>query len=289
MKLPEGWQESLIETNGVRLHVVTAGNPGGKPVVLLHGFPEFWYGWRRQIPALAAAGYRVIVPDQRGYNLSEVPKGVRAYRSEELVADVLGLLDHFGYERVRLAGHDWGAAVAWSLAIHHPDRLEKLAILNVPHTDVMWQTIRSSPRQLLKSWYIGFFQIPGLADGLLRMGNFAGAVRLLRSSGRAGTFSEADLEEYRQAWNNSVGLTGMINWYRAAVRYRSHSSVDRRVHVPVLILWGRRDVALSAGMAQGSLELCDDGRLVYFDDATHWVQHNAAQAVNRELIAFFGK
>ena len=287
MNLPAGWEERMIATNGVRLHVVTAGDPGGRPVVLLHGFPEFWYGWRHQIPALAAAGYRVIVPDQRGYNLSDVPKGAAAYRTETLVNDVLGLLDHFGCGRVRLAGHDWGAAVAWSLAIRHPERLEKLAILNVPHPDVMWRTIRSSPRQMLKSWYIGFFQVPGLADGLLRMGQFAGARRVLRASGGPATFSEADLDEYRRAWANSGGLAGMIGWYRAAVRFRAQTAGDRRVHVPVLILWGRRDVALGAGMAQRSLELCDDGRLVYFDGATHWVQHDAAYEVNREMIAFF--
>jgi len=282
-----GCASEFVTANGVRLHVVTAGDPKGKPVVLLHGFPEFWYGWRHQVPALAEAGFRLLVPDQRGYNLSERPKAACAYRLEELVGDVLGLLDYYGCERVCLAGHDWGAAVAWSLAMNFPSRLERLAILNVPHPAVMAEFVRKSPRQMLKSWYIAFFQIPGLADRLLRLGNYAAASRLLTSSGKTGTFSPDDIAEYKQAWSNSGGLTGSIDWYRAVVRYPFPVPDDLRVRVPVLVLWGKRDIALSAGMAERSLELSADGRLVYYENATHWVQHDEAEAVNRELIAFF--
>lgn len=280
---------NFVEVNGVRLHVASAGPPDGKPLVLLHGFPEFWYGWRHQIPALAEAGFRLIVPDQRGYNLSSVPKEVRAYGMDELVGDVIGLLDHFGLDRVGLVGHDWGAAVAWSAALAHPGRIRRLAILNVPHPAVMRSALRKSGRQMMKSWYIAFFQIPGLADGLMRLGDFAGAVRLLRSSGKPGTFSDQELEEYRRAWANSSGLTGMINWYRAALRTRSKLRAGVRVGVPTLILWGRQDAALGAELAQASLRLCRDGRLIYFDTASHWVQHDEAQAVNRALIGFLNE
>ncbi len=265
---------------------MTAGDPGGRPVVLLHGFPEFWYGWRHQIPALAAAGFRLIVPDQRGYNLSDKPAGVDAYRLEALVGDVLGLLDHYGLERAAVVGHDWGAAVAWSLAAAFPQRVERLGILNVPHPAVMLEFLRRSPRQMLKSWYIAFFQIPGLADRLLRLNNFAFASRLLVGSGQAGTFTASDLAEYKKAWSQPGALTAGINWYRAALRHSPAGGRDGRIHAPALILWGRRDVALSAGMAPRSLELCDDGRLVSFDDATHWVQHDQAGEVNRQLIEF---
>jgi pimeloyl-ACP methyl ester carboxylesterase len=282
-----GCTDELIATNGIRLHVVTAGDPKGRPVVLLHGFPEFWYGWRHQIPALAEAGFRVIVPDQRGYNLSDKPRGVRAYRMEALVSDVLGLLDHYGCEKAALAGHDWGAAVAWSLAIAFPQRVGRLAILNVPHPAVMWDFIRRSPVQMLKSWYIAFFQIPGLADRLLGLNDYAAAVRMLTASGRRGTFSAAELDEYKKAWSRPGALTASLNWYRAILRDRPAAAADQRVHVPVLVLWGKKDVALSAGMAARSLELCDDGRLVYFENASHWVQHDEAQQVNRELIEFF--
>jgi epoxide hydrolase 4 len=285
--MAEEYEHTFIETNGIRLHVVTAGSSQGKPVVLLHGFPEFWYGWRQQIPALVAAGYRVIVPDQRGYNLSDKPKGVRAYRIEELGRDVIGLLDHFGIDKAELAGHDWGAAVAWGVAVSFPQRIEHLAILNVPHPAVMLQTLRSSPRQMLKSWYIGFFQIPGLADWLLRINHYAALGRMLMSSGKSGTFTSADLAEYKKAWAQPGALTAMINWYRAIFRDRSTSRGDIRVHVPTLVLWGKRDVALSAEMAQRSIDLCEDGRLVYFENATHWVQHDEAEEVNRQLVSFF--
>jgi epoxide hydrolase 4 len=280
------FEHHSIQTNGVKLHVVTAGPQAGPPVILLHGFPEFWGGWRQQLPALAEAGYRVIAPDQRGYNLSERPRAVRAYRIDELGKDVIGLLNHFGYEKVHLVGHDWGAAVAWSVAVAFPQRVQKLAILNVPHPAVMQQFIRRSPQQLLKSWYIGFFQIPGLADWLMKQNQFAGAARLLRGSGKPGTFSPADIETYKTAWRNSNGLTGMLNWYRAIVRYPPPAAADLRVHVPTLVLWGKQDVALSHAMATASLQLCDDGQLVFFEQATHWVQHDEAAAVNRALVTF---
>jgi len=283
----EETQRLFVETNGVRLHIVVAGDPARKPVILLHGFPEFWYGWRHQILALVEAGFRVIVPDQRGYNLSEIPKGIRPYRINELSKDVIGLVDHFGYDKAYLAGHDWGAAIAWDLAINFSECIIKLAILNVPHPLVMFETLLRSPRQMFKSWYIAFFQIPGLADWLMRLNHFSGVAFLLRSSGKSFTFTDEDIVQYKQAWSNSNGLTGMINWYRALVHHRSPAPVDVRVHVPTLILWGKKDVALSAEMAQRSVDLCDVGRLVYFEEASHWVQHDEPQGVNRALIEFF--
>jgi epoxide hydrolase 4 len=280
------FEHNSIQTNGVKLHVVTAGPKDGPPVILLHGFPEFWGGWQHQIPALVEAGFRVIVPDQRGYNLSECPKEVSDYRIDELGKDIIGLVDHFGCEKVFLVGHDWGAAVAWGVAVTFPQRIQKLAILNVPHPSVMLQFIGRSPKQMLKSWYIGFFQIPGLADWLLKRDDYALAVRMLVGSGKKGTFSPADIASYKKAWSNSGGLTGMINWYRALLRFRPPAAADIRVHVPTLILWGKQDIALSAEMAEESMALCDDGKLIFFENATHWVQHDERQAVNRELIAF---
>ena len=276
----------FLETNKVRLHVVQAGNPLGKPVFLLHGFPEFWYGWRHQIPALSNAGFRVIVPDQRGYNLSDHPPGVEAYRIDELGRDIVGLMDHFGYDQVDLTGHDWGAGVAWWISIHFPNRIKHLAILNVPHPRVLWETIRKSPRQMLKSWYIFFFQIPGLIDWLMRLNDFSGAVNLLRASGKPTTFSAEDFLEYRKAWTNSGGLTGMINWYRALFHRPIPVTMDDKVHCPTLVLWGKRDVALSPEMAENSIKMCDNGKLIFFNNASHWVQHDEAAAVNQELIKF---
>ncbi|HTX89638.1 MAG TPA: alpha/beta hydrolase [Anaerolineales bacterium] len=289
MTVADAYEHAFVETNGIRLHVVTAGDSHGWPILLLHGFPEFWYGWRHQIPALVSAGFWVIVPDQRGYSLSDKPKGVRSYETKQLALDVIGLLDYFGIGKTALVGHDWGAAVAWEVALAFPERVGRLAILNVPHPAVMMRTLRSSPRQMLKSWYIGFFQIPGLADWVLQAHHFAALARMLRSSGKAKTFSDSDLAEYRQAWEQPGALTAMINWYREIFRERSSRRSHVRVRVPTLVLWGKHDVALSPEMAQRSVELCDDGQLVYFENATHWVQHDEAEEVNRRLVVFFTK
>jgi pimeloyl-ACP methyl ester carboxylesterase len=280
-------EETSIHANGIRLHVVQAGPEDGPLVLLLHGFPEFWRAWLKQISPLAAAGYRVIAPDQRGYNLSDVPKEVKAYRMEELCQDVVGLLDAQGRKDCYLVGHDWGAVVAWSVAITFPQRVKKLAILNVPHPAVMLDYLRKHPSQMLKSWYIGFFQIPGLADWLVSRNDYAQGAAALRGSSRRGTFSEADIAEYKQAWQNSGGMTGMINWYRALVRYRAAMPGDLRLRMPVRILWGKRDAFLRYEMAQASAALCDQVELTLFENATHWVQHEEAEAVSQALLDFF--
>jgi epoxide hydrolase 4 len=282
----DAYEHTFIETNGIRLHVVTAGDPSGKPVILLHGFPEFWYGWRHQIPALVQAGFHVIIPDQRGYALSDKPKGVRSYRTQKLGQDLIGLLAYFGVDKVGLVGHDWGAAVAWEVAIGFPERIDRLAVLNVPHPAVMLMTLRTSLHQILKSWYIGFFQIPAFPEWLLGVNHCALIARLLISSGKPGTFSPSDLIEYKKAWTQPGALTAMLNWYRAVVQFPATQRKNPRVNIPTLILWGQQDVALSAEMAQRSLAFCEDGRLVYFENATHWVQRDEADEVNRQLVGF---
>ncbi|HEY7293909.1 MAG TPA: alpha/beta hydrolase, partial [Dehalococcoidia bacterium] len=253
--------------SGPRLHYVMAGS--GRPVLLLHGFPEFWFGWRHQIEPLAAAGYRVIAPDQRGYDLSDKPASVRAYRIDDLAADVLRLADEVAPgEKVSLVGHDWGAGVAWWLAIHAPERLERLAILNAPHPAVFMRALKTNPRQWLRSWYILFLQVPGLPEWLLSRGDYRGMARSLQASSRPGTFTAAELARYREAWGQPGALTASINWYRAAMRYRVHLRRSPRVVVPTLILWGVRDVALGRELVEPSRALCDDGRLVCFEQAT---------------------
>jgi pimeloyl-ACP methyl ester carboxylesterase len=284
-------QSQFIQTNNINLHVVTDGPENGTPVILLHGFPEFHHGWKKQIPALVQAGFRVIVPDQRGYNLSDKPKGVAAYNVDILALDIIGLFDHFGIQKARLVGHDWGAAVAWTVAIQHPERLEKLAILNVPHPDVMTDFILHSPAQRKKSWYIFFFQIPWLVEWVLSKNDFEYLARMLKQSGRKGTFTDEDVVEYKKAWSQKGAVTGMLNWYRAIVRRGLRSAFGqktspRRIHVPTMMLWGKRDVALSADMVQPSIDLCDNGELTFFDKATHWVQHDASEEVSQKLIEF---
>jgi pimeloyl-ACP methyl ester carboxylesterase len=255
-------------------------------VVLLHGFPEFWYGWRRQIEPLAAAGFRVIVPDQRGYNLSSKPRGAAAYALTELVSDVVAIADQLGQEKIFLAGHDWGAAVAWSTALLHPQRIAKLVVLNVPHPSVMRKFLSTRPQQLLRSWYMFFFQFPWLPEALFSAFNYRMGVRALLRCSRPGIFSDEDLAQYRAAWSQQHAVSSMINWYRALFRVRVKFP-DKTVRVPTRILWGERDAFLLAEMAQESLRYCTSAELFTFANATHWLQHEEPTRVSELLIDFF--
>jgi pimeloyl-ACP methyl ester carboxylesterase len=284
--LPE-LEDLWFERDGVRLHAVAAGPKDGPLVILLHGFPEFWYSWRKQIGPLAEAGYRVVVPDQRGYNTSSKPPHVADYAIGNLVADVLFIVGRLGREELHLAGHDWGAAVAWATALFAPERVKKLAILNVPHPAVFMKTVRSNPRQMLRSWYMAFFQLPRLPERRFSANNFAEGVRALIASSRPATFTPEDLEQYRKAWSNPGTVTGMINWYRALFRTRPPLPDDVKVHVPTRILWGCKDMFLLPEMAQRSVAYCDAAELTYFADATHWLQHEKPEAVSDALIRHF--
>ena len=275
-----------FQNGAVSLHAIAAGPHDGPLVLLLHGFPEFWYGWRQQIEPLAAAGFRVLVPDQRGYNLSSKPSGVAAYALAELVSDVIAIADQLGRETIFLAGHDWGAAVAWSAALLHPQRVAKLAVLNVPHPSVMRKFLSTRPRQLFRSWYMFFFQLPWLPEAVFSAFNFRiGSQALLRSS-RPGTFSAEDLAQYRAAWSQPGALTAMINWYRALFRTRAKFS-DKFVRIPTRILWGERDAFLLPEMARESLSYCTNAELFTFANATHWLQHEEPARVSELLIDFF--
>lgn len=277
-----------IATNGLRLHAVEAGPESGPLLLLLHGFPEFWYGCRHQIESLAAAGFRVLAPDQRGYNLSDKPRGVSSYSLDLLARDIVGLIDDAGYDKAYVAGHDWGGAVGWWLGVHHPERIEKLALLNIPHPYVMLRTVKKNPVQQRKSSYIAFFQLPWLPERVLRAKNWAAMVKTVRKTSRPGTFPDADLVFYREAWSQPGAITAMLNWYRAALRKGvPRLTRSSRVTVPTLLIWGTQDRALLRDMAQPSIDLCDDGRLVFLEEATHWVQHEEADAVNARLTDFF--
>jgi pimeloyl-ACP methyl ester carboxylesterase len=276
----------FFENSGVKLHAVAAGPRDGPVILLLHGFPEFWYGWRKQIEPLANAGFRVIVPDQRGYNLSSKPSAATSYALTELVSDVITIADQLGQQRIFLAGHDWGAAVAWSTALLHPQRIAKLAVLNVPHPSVMRRFLASHARQTLRSWYMFFFQLPWLPEAAFSAFDFRmGTGSLLRSS-RPGTFSPEDLARYREAWSQPGALTSMINWYRALFHHRTKFP-DRTVHVPTRILWGERDAFLLTEMAHESLRYCTSAELFTFAGASHWLQHEEPGRVSEILVEFF--
>lgn len=277
---------SQISTNGVRLNVVQSGPADGPLILLLHGFPEFWYGWRKQIPALAAAGFRVWAPDQRGYNTSDKPQRVRDYRLDLLADDAAGLIAAAGRRRAVVVGHDWGAAVAWWLAANYPELVEKLVIINVPHPLEMQRLLWTSPRQLLKSWYMFMFQVPGLPEWIARRNHWEGIARGLRQTSRPGTFTDADFELYRSAWSQPGAFRSMVNWYRAMFRYGASAPRNERIIPPTLILWGVQDKFIGREGAERSLQRCDFGRVVYYEAATHWLQHEEPDEVNRQIVSF---
>jgi pimeloyl-ACP methyl ester carboxylesterase len=275
-------QFDYLITNGIRLHTALAGPDDGEPIFLLHGFPDAWFGWEAQIGPLADAGFRVIVPDQRGYNLSDKPNGVASYQMATLVADILGLADALGYERFHLAGHDFGAIVSWTLAMRHQQRLERLAIANVPHPAVMQKYLRSSPSQMLKSWYGLFFQLPGLPERVVKINNWQFLIAAMPDA-----LTPQERDRYREAWGQPGAMTSMINWYRALLRQSRKSSGSGNIQIPTLVVWGRQDPHISYEMAPLSVEQCEDSRFVTFDDAGHWVMIDKPAEVSQLLIEHF--
>lgn len=282
--------------NGVRLHYVEAqpaaemgsDSTASKLCLALHGFPEFWYSWRHQIPALAAAGFRVVAPDLRGYNLSDKPSGVSAYRIDALLGDVIGLIAHAGAERAAIAGHDWGGVLAWHLAMYHPRVVEKLIILNAPHPAAYQREMRTW-RQLRKSWYVYFFQVPAVPELLLGAGDFEWIDRMLRHQPvHAEAFGPEDVRRYKKALARPGALTAALNYYRAALRHRSQRTAreDAPIDVPVLLLWGERDSYLSVRLTEGLSAWVSNLRVVRIADASHWVQNDAPERVNRLMADF---
>ena len=270
--------------SGRRLAAIDEGPVDGPLVILLHGFPEFSYAWRNQVGPLVDDGWRVLVPDQIGYNLSDKPVGLEHYDIDALADDVLRLAESAGYRTFSLVGHDWGGIIAWWLALRDPDRIERLVILNAPHPSTMGRYAIAHPTQMLRSWYFLFFQIPGLPEALLRAGGYRMARRLLTGTSRGDAFSRHDLDHYQEAWSRPGALTAMINWYRALRKRRKLRS--ERVRVPTMILWGERDAALEFPLALAALRRCDQGRLFRFPNATHWLQHEEPEDVNHLLRAF---
>jgi pimeloyl-ACP methyl ester carboxylesterase len=255
-------------------------------ILFLHGFPEFWYAWRRQIQYFADLGYLVVVPDQRGYNLSDKPEGIAAYKTDELAKDAVGLMDHYGRDQIFLVGHDWGAAVSWWTALKYPERIKKLVIMNVPHPKVMNQNMLTNPKQMQKSWYIFFFQLPNAAEKLAESNNYEWPVSVLADS-RPGAFTPEDLEKYRQAFAQPGAYSAMVNWYRASLQTRNTAPASFRITMPILVLWGVNDIAIIPEQAEQSMAYCDQGRLVRFEEATHWLQHEEAERINPMMAEFF--
>ena len=282
--LPEMRFARRAASNGVTLNVAEAGPQDGPLVLLLHGFPEFWFGWRHQIGALADAGYRVVVPDQRGYNLSDKPEGIANYDVDILAADVVALAAHYTREPFFLVGHDWGAVAAWWTVTRTPAKIRKFAALNCPHPAVWRGAMKDVAAQRKASWYVGAFQIPFLPEMLMRAGNYRALVTAIREA--KAPVSDAEIARYREAWSRPGALTAMINWYRAIARHRFTPIPPASITTPIHIVWGEQDRYALPVLAQMSKALCTDAQLTYLPDATHWVANDEAARVNAILLDF---
>lgn len=281
------WQHRYILVNGIRMHYVEHGN--GPLVILMHGFPEFWYSWRYQIPALAQAGFRVVAVDMRGYNETDSPQEVSAYKAETLTQDIADLVHALGETKAHIVGHDWGGGVAWNLAKHHPEVIDKLVVMNCPIPAILSQHLRSNFTQLKKSWYMFFFQIPGLPEKA--MGKDLGSYLAKAFRGWAynkDNFKREDIAQYVEAFEKS-GLTGPMNYYRAALRegLKKENRTVKPIDVDTLLIWGEGDKALGKELTYNMEQyFTKDFQLKYIPNCSHWVQNDAPEQVNEYLIDF---
>jgi pimeloyl-ACP methyl ester carboxylesterase len=276
-------REGYAEVGDVKLHYVEAGD--GPLVVLLHGFPEFWFGWRQQIKPLSAAGFRVVAPDMRGYNLSSRPDGVAAYDLGLLAADIRGLIQERGAKSALLVGHDWGGSVAWATAMNHPEVVDRLAILNAAHPRKLLQGLHH-PGQLRKSWYFFFFDLPRLPESVVHADHWHFFRHFLRDARPA--FTPEEMDRYVEAWSQPGAAAGMINYYRSSVRAKKPEAQIRSISAPTLVIWGEQDRYLGPELAEPDHDDVPNlERVERLPDASHWVHHDDGDLVTKLLIDFF--
>ena len=300
------WKPRFIRVaaNGINFEVATLGS-GDRLALCLHGFPEHAYSWRHQMPLLERLGYRVWAPNLRGYGGTDSPQEISAYKPRILIEDVAALINAAGAKETLLLAHDWGGALAWSLAIEQarqaesaraggsiqqPQLIDKLVIMNLPHPACFARELRKPP-QLLQSWYMFFFQLPWLPEFMLGRRNFRATSGVIRGTARnPARFTDEDLEVYRANAARPGGLTAMINWYRALFRGRKGRQFGSRsvpvIHVPTLFLWGDADTALNIRTTRGTEKYVSDLTFRVFPGVSHWIQQEAPEAVNAMLEAW---
>jgi pimeloyl-ACP methyl ester carboxylesterase len=274
------------QIGAVNLHYAKAGD-GEKLAILLHGFPEFWYSWRHQLAALSDE-YTVVAPDMRGYNLSDKPPNVGDYSIDKLVDDVTGLIRYFGRENAAVVGHDWGAAIAWAVALKHPEYVSKLVAMQVPPASV-WRKNQTFD-QFLASWYMFFFQIPILPEYILKLDDYAWLEKALRkTTAERDVFTPEDIAEYKKSWREPFALPAMINYYRANIlkRFIGKTKPEAKIKVPTVFIYGEKDKAILPETVKGVGEAVDAPFEEFrIPDSGHWVQNEAKNRVNEILRDF---
>ncbi|MDY7013354.1 MAG: alpha/beta hydrolase [Cyanobacteriota bacterium] len=285
MSVLEGsWNHKQIVTNGVKLHYVTQGE--GSLMLMLHGFPEFWYSWRHQIPEFAS-DYQVVALDLRGYNESEKPQEIEAYRMQELMRDVEGVISGLGYESCVLVGHDWGGAIAWNFAYEYPQRVDKLVVMNLPHPALFAEGLRANPQQLLRSWYVFLFQLPFVPEWIFQWNDYEAIAAAFRNMAvDKSAFTPADLNAFKNAAAKPGAITAMVNYYRNIFKGLAQPKSWGILEVPTLMIWGEEDAALGKELTYGTEAYVRDFQLRYIPKCSHWVQQEQPQLVNQYMREF---
>ena len=290
------FQSQYAEVNGIRLHYVSIGE--GKLIMFVHGFPEFWYAWEKQLIEFGQ-DYQAVAPDMRGFNLSSKPAEIEKYHVNDLIEDLRALADHLGHSKFIMVAHDWGGAVAWAAAMRHPEMLERLIIINSPHPAVFARELLNNPDQQKASQYMLILR-SAEAERVLSENNFAALMTVLVQFGSKWEMSEEIRSKYIEAWSQPGALTGSLNYYRASPLYPPTSKSDEEqinsilnlpnemfaVKVPTLVIWGEQDQALLTGNLDGLAEYSEDLTVKRIPDGTHWVVHEQPELVNSLIREF---
>ena len=273
-------EEVYIETNGIKLHTIVIGS--GEPLILLHGFPEFWYCWKSVIPGLKEK-FKLIIPDMRGYNLSDKPKDVQKYKMEYLIGDIKGLIKELNLKRVILAGHDWGGVVAWAFAEKYPELLKKLIILNAPHPKIFQKSLRTDKKQQEASSYIFEFLKPS-AENKLYEDDYRRLKKVVFEDMFSKTnFTEFDKEKYIEAWSQPGAILGGVNYYRANTSFDEWTGI---IEVPTLVIWGMKDVALLPQQLEGLSDYVKNLKIVRSENSSHWITHDDPDLIISSIKEF---
>ena len=281
MELLDEIEEKLIKTNGIKLHTIMIGE--GPPLILLHGFPDFWYGWKSVISGLKS-DYQLIIPDMRGYNLSDKPEGVENYKIETLVEDIRGLIEFLGLEKVFLAGHDWGGIVAWAFAEKHPKLLNKLAILNAPHMKIFQQKLKIDKKQQKASFYIFEFLKPDGEKFLIKNDYQWLKFAVFEGMINKKNFTDFDKKQYLSAWTQPGAILGGVNYYRANLSFKN---LTGKITVPTLVIHGMKDVAVLPSVLDELSNYVSDLKVIRAENASHWVMHDVPELVISSFKEFF--